>query len=136
MSIGAVHHVGYLVKDINKSIQAFEVLGYVIEKDIFYDNARKSNFCFIKKDYIRIELVEPSMESDIYPLLKTYNNAIYHVCYTVDDIDVAMKELKTRGFLLFRDKQKAPAISETAEVVFLMHARLGIIELVREEILE
>ena len=87
----------------------------------------------MKKEYTRIELVEPSTESDIYPLLKTYNNAIYHVCYAVKNIDFALKELKPHGFLLFRDKQKAPAISESAEVVFLMHTRMGIIELVEEE---
>ena len=133
MNIGAVHHIGYLVKDINKSVEVFRVLGYEIETDVFFDSGRKSNFCFMKKEYTRIELVEPSTESDIYTLLKTYNNAIYHVCYIVDDIDAALTELKSRGFLLFRDKQKAPAISETAEVVFLMHTRMGIIELVKEE---
>lgn len=132
MSIGNVHHVGYLVKDINKTIQTFKALGYELESDVFYDHERASNFCFMKKRNMRVELVEPSDASDIYPLLKIYNNAIYHVCYSVDDLSKATEELKKQGFLLFREKQNAPAISVSAEVVFLMHTRMGIIELVQE----
>ena len=50
----------------------------------------------------------------------------------MDDINVAVNELKNNGFLLFRDSQKASAISEAATVVFLIHTRMGMIELVQE----
>ncbi|SCW27257.1 Glyoxalase/Bleomycin resistance protein/Dioxygenase superfamily protein [Eubacterium ruminantium] len=130
--LGSVHHIGYLVKDINKSMNAFGSLGYEIETNPFYDAERMSNFCFMTKDDTRVELVEPAKESDIFPLLKTYNNCIYHMCYRVKDIDIEVSELKKQGYLLFRDKQAAPAISETAVVVFLMHSRMGIIELLQE----
>lgn len=132
MNIGNVHHMGYLVKDINKSAVLFQAIGYEIETDVFYDEDRQSDFCFLVKETARVELVEPHPESDIYPLLKTYNNAIYHVCYGVKDIDGVVAELKKNGFLLFRDKQRASAISDKAIVVFLMHIRMGIIELLQE----
>lgn len=132
MEIGKVHHLGYLVKDISKSAVAFQLLGYEVEKAVYFDNERLVNFCFLKKHETRIELVEPNRESDIYPLLKNYNNAVYHVCYEVQNIDKAVTELEKNGFLLFRDKQKALAISENAVVVFMMHIRMGMIELVQE----
>ena len=132
MNIGDVHHAGYLVKDICKSMHVFMALGFIPEKDLIYDETRESRFCFMKKGHTRVELVEPSEKSDIYPLLKTYKNSIYHVCYETNDIETSINELKGQGFLLFRGKQKAPAISESAEVVFLMHARMGIRELMQE----
>ena len=131
MMIGDVHHIGYLVKDIDKSVNAFRSLGYEIETDMYYDTERMSHFCFLKKSDVRVELVKPAKDSDIFPLLKTYNNSIYHICYEVMDIDSAISVLKQQGYLLFRDKQTAPAISETAVVVFLMHTRIGIIELLQ-----
>ena len=33
-----VNHIGYLVKDINKSVQIFQSLGYVKESEIYRDN--------------------------------------------------------------------------------------------------
>ena len=33
-----VNHIGYLVKDINKSVQIFQSLGYVKESEIYQDN--------------------------------------------------------------------------------------------------
>ena len=132
MSIGNVHHLGYLVKSIEKSKKAFDSLGYEIESDVFFDEGRLADFCFMKRNGICVELVEPKKESDLFPLLKTYGNKIYHVCYSVENLDDAVEELQKNGFLLFKDKQEAPAISETAAVVFMMHTAMGIIELVQE----
>ena len=87
----------------------------------------------MNKDEEKIELIEPEIASDIYPLLSVYNNMIYHVCYVVDNLDQTVEYLKGKGFLLFKDKQAAPAISENATVVFLKHIRIGIIELVQED---
>lgn len=131
MCIGIVHHIGYLVKDIDKSITAFQVLGYELEKDVYFDGERMINFCFMIKEQERIELVEPEKESDIFPLLKTYKNRIYHVCYEVEAIEPAVDKMKSNGFLLFRDRQRASAISEDAVVVFMIHRSIGIIELVQ-----
>ena len=131
--IGDVHHVGYLVKKIDKSIQAFEMLGYMAETQVYYDKDRWCKFCFMKKKDIRVELVETCEKSDIYPLLKKYNNSIYHICYKVDNIDTTVDALKKQGFLLFLGKQKATAISSNSYVAFLMHASIGIIELLQED---
>lgn len=132
MSIGRVHHIGYLVADIKRSGDSFSALGYIAEGVGFFDNIRQSKISFFIKDDIRVELVEPDKNSDLYPLLKKYKNEIYHICYCVDDLDESINELKGKGFLLFKDRQNAPAISKNAVVVFLMHARMGMIELLEE----
>ena len=35
-----IHHIGYLVKKIEKAISAFLDLGYIVEKETIYDNYR------------------------------------------------------------------------------------------------
>lgn len=57
----------------------------------------------------------------------------HHVCYEVDDIDKAVSDCVNKGFLLIKEKMSAEAISKDALVVFLMHAKVGIIELVQDK---
>lgn len=125
-----VHHIGYLVKNIYKTIPILENLGYNSDSKITYDPSRKANIVFMKNGFTTVELVCPDNTSDIYPLLKKYVNTPYHICYEVDNLDYTISSLTQKGWLLFKDKQKAPAISPTAEVVFLAHASAGMIELI------
>ena len=50
-----IDHIGYLVKDINKSIDAFLQLGFTQESEVFIDNisnennkARNVDICFLR----------------------------------------------------------------------------------------
>ena len=96
-----------------------------------YDEIRKSYLCFLKGKGECIELIEPTRESELCPLMKKYVNTPYHICYKVDNLQAAISKLKEIGFLIFKDIEKAPVISSHAEVAFLMHSRIGIIELVQ-----
>lgn len=126
------HHTGYLVKSLDKSEETFMSLGFVVLKEKVFDDIRKAYISFMEGNGTVIELIEPDESSDIYPLLKKYANAPYHMCYVVDDIEEAVASLKAKGFLLFKNTEDAPAISETAKVVFLIHNRIGMIELLQE----
>ncbi len=54
-----IHHVGYLVKKLEKARQGFLDLGYIVIKDTVFDEYRKINICFMEKDGYVIELVSP-----------------------------------------------------------------------------
>lgn len=130
--IGRIHHVGYLVKDIKKSITAFSSLGFSMRGDVMFDPDRNADICFMYPPAGEVvELVSPNKDSDIFPLLKKFNNAPYHICYEVEDLAHAIEYLKAKGFLLFKEPQRAMAISNSAQVAFLMHTRMGMIELVQ-----
>ena len=90
-------------------------------------------FCGGQLNSHELELIEPNENSEIFPLLKRYANNPYHVCYEVDDIDKAVSDCVNKGFLLFKERMCAEAISKDALVVFLMHAKVGIIELVQDK---
>ena len=68
----------------------------------------------------------------MYPLLKQYNHAPYHICYQCDNLEETIHELKAEKFMLFKEPAPAPVIGEHARVAFLMNARAGMIELVEE----
>lgn len=126
-----LHHVGYLVKDIEKSTIAFEKLGILPLKDTYFDMDRKVDICFLGGEADCVELVAPRDDSNLYPLLKQYKNMPYHLCYQVEDLRDAIKEYAGKGFLVIKEPRRALAIAENATVAFLMHSKIGIIELLQ-----
>ncbi len=125
-----VHHIGYLVKKIDKAISSFEALGYSLTVPSTWDDGREAYICFLENNGYCVELICPSKESSLYPLLKKYDNAPYHICYICDNLEQAIDELKAQRFMLFKDPAPAPVIGASARVAFLMSARVGMIELV------
>ncbi len=137
-----VHHIGYLVKKIEKSVSEFKRLGFVMENmsegdcqldDIVMDESRRCLFAFMKNGDTRIELVQPcDAESPIWDLLKKYKNCPYHICYVSDDLDADAARLSANGWVEFIPAAPAPAMCGR-RVVFLMGANSGMIELVEEK---
>ena len=79
-----------------------------------------------------IELLEPG--SALSPVSKTLEKSgvsPYHMCYCVEDIEEAVKELKKKRFLpLFRPVQ-AVALGNK-KICFLFNREVGLIELVEK----
>lgn len=125
-----IHHLGYLVKKIEKAKEAFASLGYQVEQDTVRDDIRKVDICFLIKDGYRVELVSPiSEDSVVAGLLKKYKNTPYHICYEADDPQAAYRELTENGFIAIDTPTPAPALGG-CEVVFLTSPVIGMIELI------
>lgn len=125
-----IHHIGYLIKKMEKAKEAFASLGYQIERDIVRDDIRKVDICFLTKGGYRIELVCPfSADSVVAGLLKKYKNIPYHICYEADDPQAAYRELTENGFIAIDTPTPAPALGG-CEVVFLTSPVIGMIELI------
>ena len=131
MSALSVHHIGYLVKKIEKATRTFLALGYRMEQEIVHDAFRKVNICFLVKDGCHIELVSPAAEDSVVSgLMKKYKNSPYHICYQTEDFDAAFTELTAGGFIAIDTPTPAPALGGR-DVVFLTNADIGMIELIR-----
>lgn len=125
-----VHHIGYLVKNIEKAQKSFTSLGYVNEGEVIYDESRGIDILFMNNDSYRIELVSPKSEdSVVYGTLKKLGNTPYHICYEVEDIEKALEELRNQGYTPASEIEPAPAI-EGRKVCFAFNRSIGIIELV------
>lgn len=124
-----IHHIGYLVKKIEKAKKTFQSLGYQVEQDIVPDDIRKVEICFLTKDGYRVELISPVSEDSVAAgLLKKYKNCPYHICYEADDPEAAYTELTENGFTAIDTPTPAPALGGR-NVVFLMSPVIGMIEL-------
>lgn len=127
-----IHHIGYLVKNIDKAIESFIQLGYVVEKKTIYDTARMVDICFLNKDGYCIELVCPKdSKSPIYGLGKKCKNAPYHICYLCKDFDKTIEEWSKSTMVLFQPAEVAPALGGK-RVAFFMSPTIGMIELLEE----
>lgn len=126
-----IHHIGYLVKKIETAIRTFEALGYQLVQAAMYDDIRKVNICFLQKDNYCIELVSPAAEDSLVSgLLKKYKNSPYHICYETTDFDRDYQMLLSNGFISIDTPTPAPAL-QGRDVVFLMSASMGMVELLR-----
>lgn len=124
-----IHHIGYLVKKIEKAISAFTDLGYIVEKETIYDSYRDIDICFLIKDGYRVELVSPkSKNSVVYEMYKNTGNSPYHICYETDDPESDIKWLLDNNYILCDEKHPAVAL-ENREVCFFVHPYMGMIEL-------
>lgn len=128
-----IHHIGYLIKKMERAISAFEKLGYEQESEIVFDAYREIDICFMIKDGYRIELVSPkSKKSVVYDLLKKYGNSPYHTCYVCNDMMPAVEKLREQGYVKYDEPHEAEAFSNKL-VCFLIHPYLGMIELLEEK---
>lgn len=124
-----VHHVGYLVKRLEKARKAFAVLGYQEEGETVYDEYRDVDILFLTLGSCRVELVCPRSDGSVVAkLLKTYKNAPYHICYQTEELAAELERLEGAGYLRIDQPAPAPAL-EGRRVCFLMSPHAGMIEL-------
>lgn len=131
-----IHHIGYLVKKIDKAAAAFEQLGYAAASETVLDDYRNVYIRFMEKDGYRIELVSPADNSSVVSgLIKKYKNSPYHLCYETPDLDASLASLTDAGFTAIDTPAPAPAL-QSRRVVFLMNPFLGMIELLENRLQE
>ena len=124
-----IHHVGYLVKKIDKAIKAFQALGYSYIQETILDEYRQANICFLEKDGYVVELISPvSKESVVADLIKRIGNSPYHFCYETDCIDEDISRLQDQHYVMCSELHSAVAL-ENIRVCFMIHPYLGMIEL-------
>jgi len=124
-----IHHIGYLVSDINKAEKQFFLLGYRREADCIYDEMRDADICFYINGEYRIELVAPrSQNSVVYGLLKKYKNTPYHICYYSTELEKDIEQLRDNGYWKIEEPKEAVAINNH-RVVFMFNNNSGMIEL-------
>ena len=128
-----VHHVGYLVRYLERAAKTFEALGYAPQGDVTRDESRKVDILFMENGDTVIELVSPyAADSAVGSLSKRIGSAPYHICYETDEIEKEISRLTASGYVLTQEAMPAPAISGR-RVAFLLNPAIGLIELVEKQ---
>ena len=134
-----VHHVGYLVADIDAAVTEFLSMGYEVRQEKLYDSSRKVYLCFMENSGVMIELVSPSEDCRLFTSLqKRIGNAPYHICYFPDEgngFDAAIEKLQSEGFFMAQPPEAAVAFGGR-RVAFMMSPETGLIEILEAETAE
>ncbi len=93
-------HVGYIVRDLKKSITDFQRLFDLSDADIRvippFDLPADSRFAFFHADGLSVELIQPISEH-FQNILFNSGVGINHICFTVDNIEEAVAEMAKKG---------------------------------------
>jgi methylmalonyl-CoA/ethylmalonyl-CoA epimerase len=101
----AFHHVGVAVRDLDAALDTYVgVFGFEPVAEPVEVPSEHVRVCFLRAaPGVMIELVEGLDEhSPVRELLQRTGAGTYHICYQVDDLDVALSTLRGRRFLPFK----------------------------------
>ncbi len=98
------HHVGVAVRSIEEALQTYAgVFGFEPVSDPIDVEHEHVRVCFVRAGDVLIELVEGvDDESPVRQLLERTGAGTYHICYQVDDLDQAIRELRARRCFPFK----------------------------------
>ena len=106
-----IHHIGYLVKHVERAQRALETLGFSVVQQKVRDELRKIDVEFLEKDGYCIELVSPCETDSVVSELRTrIGNSPYHICYEVEDIDSEVMRLRNSCWVVSSGLMAAPAL--------------------------
>ncbi len=126
------HHFGIACREIDKTAEAYAQLGYS-KGDTVFDPLQNINICFLTHSEMPlVELLSPVDEnSPVVQILEKNGVTPYHTCYTVEDLDSAIKSFKRLRYVVVSKPKQAFAI-DGRRVAFLYNADMGLIELVEK----
>lgn len=133
--ITGISHIGIAVPDIAKAKGLYEQLGFVSDmEETLREEAYGVRVLIMHQGTQKIELLEPLDKGkkspiDCYIEKKPYK--MYHLAYTVSDLDAQIQILEKRKFLMVGEP-RASACMEGKRAVFLFNRDMGILELVEE----
>lgn len=99
-AIGPLNHVGVAVPDIEAAMETYRMLYGATDITVPFDMpAQGVKVCFVNLPNSQIELIEPlNEESPIWNFIqKNPKGGQHHVCFEVEDIHQAVREMNARG---------------------------------------
>ena len=102
-----INHIGIAVKNLENAIPLYrDQLGMEYEgsEEVVEQKVRVA---FLKIGESRIELLEPtSPDSAVAKFLEKNGEGVHHMAYEVEDINVALAELKEKGVRLIDEQPR------------------------------
>lgn len=123
-------HIGYAVRDIEKSAAMYVAAGWSLS-EIYEEHVQHTKIAFLTKPGMTtIELVSPlDGNSPVDNILRTQGVSPYHICYVVEDIMQVVEDLYEEGFKPLFMPVDSVAM-ENRKICYLYHIDIGYIELV------
>ena len=116
--VGKVDHIGIAVKSIDEALKFYEdVLGIkCVSQEIVEE--QKVKVAFLPIGDTEVELLESTDEDGpVAKFIEKKGEGIQHIAYKVDDIELAIEELKAKGIRMIDEKPRYGAGG--AKIAFL-----------------
>lgn len=113
-------HAGVAVKSIINEVE---------EAEITVDIVHKVKVAFIYIDNIKVELVEPINENSPVTNILKKGQSLYHMCFTVPDLEQAVKAARGNGFHCISRTAPGKAYDD-ARVTWVFSKVYGLFELI------
>lgn len=123
-----VNHIGIFTKNIDKTLDEYQRLGFVLKTKIVYDSLRNIKVVLLEFDEIIIELIEANDDRSFKLFDKVSFPVEYHICFEVKDMDNTVQRLVEDNYHLVSPPKPAK-LFDNRRVVFLYHKFIGLIEL-------
>lgn len=112
-------HIGFVVAKIEDFTSVLRTIGFETFTKPVGDYDKNVNASFVpvgEKDDIYLEVLEPINErSAVYNFLKKTGGGLHHLCFEVNDIEKASKELEEKGFRMVSPPTDCTAYDENLE---------------------
>jgi methylmalonyl-CoA/ethylmalonyl-CoA epimerase len=104
MAAYKIDHIGVAVPSIDGALATYQALG-LTETHREEVASQKVRTAFLPVGTSSIELLEPTSEdSPVAKFLAKRGGGVHHICFAVDDIDAALRDLAARGFRLIHTR--------------------------------
>lgn len=125
------HHIGLCCSNIQLEKKLYKSAGANHFTKMYIDKKIKVKVCFFKLGGLRYELVSPlSKNSPITNFIKK-KIRIYHVAYTVKNINKKIKQFVSQGSVLIYPITKAKALNNR-KICFIFMPNKDLVELIEE----
>lgn len=127
------HHIGVATSNIEETAVQYLNFGYEMDGAITFDPLQNVDICFLRHPSMPlVELLSPeNPESPVSQILTKNGVTPYHTCYSVDDLEDSIKQLRKIKYMIVSKPKPACAIMNK-RVAFLYHRDMGLIELVEK----
>lgn len=99
-----LHHVGIVVKNIQKSLgELTQYLDFESTTVPSLVGSQKVNICFLKTNNVFLELIEPAEENTPISNFIKKGGGFHHLCFEVDDIHLELEKMKKNGARIIVD---------------------------------
>jgi methylmalonyl-CoA/ethylmalonyl-CoA epimerase len=118
MKLNKIEHIGIAVKDLKEVTKFYrEVFGCQTSEEMEIPE-RKLRIAFAEISGVKLEfLMSTDKESVVAKFIDKKGEGIHHICFEVDDVEMAISELKQKGVELVEDKPRMGV--EGKKIVFL-----------------
>jgi methylmalonyl-CoA/ethylmalonyl-CoA epimerase len=130
----SVDHIGFVVRDIEEAIALYTRVFDVSAWERLAMPERHMSIAVTRVGGMLLELIAPTSEQASFAkFLNERGPGMHHVAYRVDDIAVALAEVRERGIQLI-DEEPRPGMHNTLAAFLHPKSTLGVlIELVQHQ---